>query len=520
MYGPLGDQHAAWLRVLDETQSLSELVDALEQTGNNYMQLANVKAHGALVLLERYMVALLRKYVSLGHMRRHWQARSSRESLHFSQSPIASVFRRLWFVYEHSPLFWITHNNSDGNNNNRWSSVAWLDEASRRLDVVKRLIARVESRLADLFALAKLWGALCSRQLDIEALCQDTWCQLSDNDLDDDVDDILLVTRRCDALLRDIDRCVESELVGVPSFAERHWLPISVAVVGSAFAARALNVRRPLIGEWLSTAAAAASTFWRERVLAQLSELAAIVMRPQALPVLSVDGLRSTEASLVRMCVDFVRDTAAQPLDAERLAVVAQQAHLGDIAPVMQQYEQVLGGSLLSYVSARFVRSLAIQVQCEKLSIERALFALDSLLRSNELLFACLASLPIVTVAIVVPQWLYRFAARRFSQAELRVQLRRDLAAVDRMLQRELLPSNQGNSGDASSSPSSSAADLILVVERLYARSALLADNGIVRQFHADLDDLGAIIAHDPQHPLRLHIIPRFFRAYSTWLLA
>ena len=95
------------------------------------------------------------------------------------------------------------------------------------------------------------------------------------------------------------------------------------------------------------------------------------------------------------MILDFARDRAPDLLTTQALA---QQARQGDLALILNHYEQDLKSPIRGLLMGDLVRLVLIQVQRSKVDLETAMLALDKLLKSNELNFELLAVLPVVAL--------------------------------------------------------------------------------------------------------------------------
>ncbi|KAJ3505391.1 hypothetical protein NLJ89_g7438 [Agrocybe chaxingu] len=83
----------------------------------------------------------------------------------------------------------------------------------------------------------------------------------------------------------------------------------------------------------------------------------------------------------------------------KRLEALAEKVHMGELALVMQVYEEDIRTPLCSALTDTLLRNTFIQVQKAKVDIDQALSGIDRLLKSQELTFAFVG----VTPALAVP---------------------------------------------------------------------------------------------------------------------
>lgn len=104
--------------------------------------------------------------------------------------------------------------------------------------------------------------------------------------------------------------------------------------------------------------------------------------------IMSKRSLDVDRASLERMVVDFAIDTpAGSSLSASQIESIKANIQEGDLSPVLRVYEKELQSPLYGTLRGNLIRALLIQVQKTKVDIEVAMGGIDSLLKSQELVF-------------------------------------------------------------------------------------------------------------------------------------
>ena len=90
-------------------------------------------------------------------------------------------------------------------------------------------------------------------------------------------------------------------------------------------------------------------------------------------------------ASLERMVVDFIQDQ--NDLSATDTHTIMNSVKEGDLTPVLKAYERDLRSPFVGTIRGDLVRTLLIQIQKTKVDVEVAISGIDSLLKSQELVF-------------------------------------------------------------------------------------------------------------------------------------
>lgn len=103
---------------------------------------------------------------------------------------------------------------------------------------------------------------------------------------------------------------------------------------------------------------------------------------------MSKKSLEGDRASLERMVVEFAIDNpGTHELNTAEIAQVRAGIQEGDLTPVLRVYERELQSPLYGAIRGDLIRALLIQVQKTKVDVEVAMGGIDSLLKSQELVF-------------------------------------------------------------------------------------------------------------------------------------
>lgn len=103
---------------------------------------------------------------------------------------------------------------------------------------------------------------------------------------------------------------------------------------------------------------------------------------------MSKRSLEGDRASLERMVVDFaIANPENGPLNESDIAMIRSRVREGDLTPVLKAYEKDMQSPIMGSLRGNLVRTLLIQIQKTKVDVEVAMSGIDSILKSQELLF-------------------------------------------------------------------------------------------------------------------------------------
>ncbi|KAL4888521.1 ATP synthase regulation protein NCA2-domain-containing protein [Aspergillus ambiguus] len=232
------------------------------------------------------------------------------------------------------------------------------------------------------------------------------------------------VIERLDIILRDLlpryTAASTSNMgtYGRPSRVVRYWLPLCIGALSASTSLRLLYNRRYELVDWISDIGSTAVDFWTNWVVEPIQRLIGTIRHDDKseIALMSKNSLEADRASLERMVVDFVRDhgTLEKRDSTIDTSLIADKVREGDLTPVLMAYEKDLRSPFIGTLRGDLVRALLIQIQKTKVDVEIAIGGIDSLLRSQELVFGFVGLTPGILVSYACLQWLWRtFGNRR-----------------------------------------------------------------------------------------------------------
>lgn len=178
---------------------------------------------------------------------------------------------------------------------------------------------------------------------------------------------------------------------GRPSRLVRYWFPASLMILSASTSLRILSTRRHDIIQWVRELGTTITGFWNNWVLDPIIRLVGTIRHDEKseIALMSKNSLEADRASLERMVVDFIVDRgASQDGDiAVNMHDATIKVHEGDLTPVLKAYEKDLRTPFIGTVRGDLVRALLIQIQKTKVDVEIAIGGIDTLLKSQELVF-------------------------------------------------------------------------------------------------------------------------------------
>ncbi|KAK8080652.1 ATP synthase regulation protein NCA2 domain-containing protein [Apiospora hydei] len=201
---------------------------------------------------------------------------------------------------------------------------------------------------------------------------------------------------------------------GRPSRLVRYWLPATVLLFSSSTVLRILLNRQKEILDWVADLGVTVKDFWFNWIVEPTRKVIGTIRHDSNsdIAIMSRDSLKSDRDSLERMVVDFALDrptsaTGASSLSESQVADIRAKVQQGDLTPVLRAYEKDLRTPLMGAVRGDLVRTLLIQVQKTKVDVEVAMTGIDTLLRSQELVFGFVGLTPGILVSIAVFQYMH-----------------------------------------------------------------------------------------------------------------
>ncbi|GFF79027.1 NCA2-domain-containing protein [Aspergillus lentulus] len=227
---------------------------------------------------------------------------------------------------------------------------------------------------------------------------------------------------------------------GRPSCLVRYWLPLSVGVLSTSTFLRLISSRKHELIRWISNIGSTACEFWGNWIVEPTRRLIGTIRHDEKseIALMSKNSLEADRASLERMVLDFVLDQpeSEKGLGAKQIETLTTRIREGDLTPVLRAYEKDLRKPFIGTVRGDLVRALLIQIQKTKVDVEIAIGGIDSLLKSQELVFGFVSLTPGIMVTYAFLRWAFGvFGSRKGLQVGRRKhELRHALRDVDRTL--------------------------------------------------------------------------------------
>lgn len=149
--------------------------------------------------------------------------------------------------------------------------------------------------------------------------------------------------------------------------------------------------------------------FWANWVVEPTKKVIGTIRHDESseVSILSKRSLEGDRASLERMVVDFaIANPDGAALNTSQIADIRSKVREGDLTTVLKAYEKDIQSPVKGAIMGNLVSALLIQVQKTKVDVEVAMSGIDSILKSQELLFGFIGLTPGVLVTIGVYRWL------------------------------------------------------------------------------------------------------------------
>lgn len=180
---------------------------------------------------------------------------------------------------------------------------------------------------------------------------------------------------------------------GRPSRTIRYWPLATVFFLSSSTILRIVVKRKAAIVTWIRDLGTTTVDFWYNWVVEPVKKILGTIRHDEdsEIALMSKASLEGDRSSLERMVVDFAKDNASsssgRPLNDSEMADIRAKVREGDLTPVLKAYEKDLQRPFVGTVRGNLVRALLIQIQKTKVDVEVAIGGIDSLLKSQELVF-------------------------------------------------------------------------------------------------------------------------------------
>jgi nuclear control of ATPase protein 2 len=197
---------------------------------------------------------------------------------------------------------------------------------------------------------------------------------------------------------------------GKPPRLVRYWIPAVALLLSGSTILRIFVNRRAEILQWFRELGQTTIDFWENWVVEPVKKLIGTIRHDEQseIAIQSRDSLRADRESLERMVVDFAvqHPEGGKNYTDEQIADIRAKVKQGDLTPVLKAYEREMQSPIRNAIMGDLVRTLLIQVQKTKVDVELAIGGIDSLLKSQQLLFGFVGLAPGVLISYAVFQWI------------------------------------------------------------------------------------------------------------------
>ncbi|EXJ92867.1 hypothetical protein A1O3_01421 [Capronia epimyces CBS 606.96] len=301
---------------------------------------------------------------------------------------------------------------------------------------------------------------------------------------------------------------------GKPSRLLRYWIPAVALLLSGSTILRIVANRRAEILQWFRELGQTTIDFWTNWVVEPTKKLIGTIRHDEQseIAIQSRESLNADRESLERMVVDFAVQHPDNGIKLTETQVTELRAKVreGDLTPVLKAYEREMQNPIKNAIAGDLIRTLLIQVQKTKVDVEVAIGGIDSLLKSQELLFGFVGIAPGVLISFGLIRWLgASFGGRKGLQQG---QKKGEAIRLIRNIDRTLTSSDLDDDGIISEENHGL---LLCEAHLLRQRATLVLPRSIQREFLEDLDDLLDVKAGVHR---QINALRRLEWAYAKWL--
>ncbi|KAL9618135.1 MAG: hypothetical protein Q9160_007142 [Pyrenula sp. 1 TL-2023] len=208
---------------------------------------------------------------------------------------------------------------------------------------------------------------------------------------------------------------------GRPSRFIRYWIPSTLLLLSGSTLLRIITSHQAEITTWAKELGTTCLDFWANWVISPVKKLIGTIRHDSSseVAIMSRDSLRADRESLERMVVDFAVDhpsngsSSSSSLTSPELAEIRAKVKEGDLTPVLRAYEHDLQKPFVGTLRGDLIRALLIQIQKTKVDVEVAISGIDSLLKSQELVFGFVGLTPGLLITFSLATYLRNLLGRR-----------------------------------------------------------------------------------------------------------
>ncbi|KAJ1939377.1 Nuclear control of ATPase protein 2, partial [Linderina macrospora] len=198
-----------------------------------------------------------------------------------------------------------------------------------------------------------------------------------------------------------------------PTLLTRAWLPGVVVLCSARYLSRYISGRSDDIANWASDSLRTLCNYVSQYILQPLkSGYETVRYGKHTYSVTTQESLASDFESLEDMVVRF-----ASRFGNSDAAAIRQRVVDGDLSDVMSVYAREMQQPFRNVLFGDLVQAMLIQVQKVKVDVGQTMAALDKLLKSNELNFLLLSTVPATLTLYSAASWVGSVLSRWISGA-------------------------------------------------------------------------------------------------------
>lgn len=190
-----------------------------------------------------------------------------------------------------------------------------------------------------------------------------------------------------------------------PNHLNRNWIKYTIGLSVVSFMTYKVATNRDEILRWAHESYDSILRFYVLHLQEPVVNMYNVIRFDTHKQLIDPESVDVSIDSLERMVTSFARDhgsSTGSHMTEEELGIVSEQARRGNLAYIMHKYEQEMKNPLKNALFGDMAQLLLIQVQKQKVDIERTMIQMDKLMQSNELNFELMATVPALLLAVFV----------------------------------------------------------------------------------------------------------------------
>lgn len=217
---------------------------------------------------------------------------------------------------------------------------------------------------------------------------------------------------------------------GPSSFFERNWISLTCTTCFAIYAFQSYDYYMNLAKKYIKISSNAIIRFTKEHLFEPLTNIIRIIRYDdesdfEALKS-SING--NTEA-LVRMVYDYAKD---KDIPNDQIATIIEQSEQNNINYIMQMYEKEVRKPIRNALLGDLMRLVLIQVQKQKIDVEKVMMNINVLMKQNEINFQIMAAFPVFILASIF----YRYLTKKQSYQRYHYSIRYNLRSLSVLVNR------------------------------------------------------------------------------------